>query len=474
MSWKQTTKAVRNTGAAFSLSVGDFEITALDFNAHAIFCGTSDGSIRVFDSLTGHLIRTFADRAATRHPARMLAAGELTEREALRFRVSQILATDDAFVAVIGSHVLAWRCDPSRHLSRRGAKTSQTTKSKHPLRRLESKFQAGNQLDEEMLESTAKAREEALQARSRLQETHQRQQGSVFDDMTEQEAFAYATMLSRDEEEARIFSGAGNTQVDEADDLQEALRAIEISEGQQHSPDGSQGSDDAYADHSSEHRYSASPGPSPSLRGISSPSRAWTILSSARGSTSSPAGSSSNNKVQTVQVPRSARLSSSTSRQQQQQQHQGGHGFPELGSPTDWPSVSPLSTSLRSSSFASSASGSRRPSENNWGRRPSVAQGYSDVDVDGLSSSLGAWASGSPMRLGPSGGGASSSPSLLARDLSRGSPSRGAARTSPATARSPLLQATTSGVDSSDAAMDDDLRFAIELSLAEERSKRQA
>ncbi len=451
--WKQSSAAMLHLDQpAMACEAGGFEVTALDFNSHMIFCGFADGSIKVFNSLTGQLVRSFADRAATRHPARMLAAGELTDSQAVMFRVTQIIAAEDAFVGVIGSHVLAWRCDDGRALARKGGKSAATSgKSRHPLRRMDPKFQAGHDLDDDLHESTQKAREEALEERERLQNLRTWQQDAGYGDMSEQEAFAYAMMLSRDElDNSRADSSLLNEE-DEEEELQQALRAIEEQQRRERSPTGSHQSDDDLNDALGELSFEAqSNSVSPSLRAVSSPSRAWDILanaSSSRGS-SSPWRRESNTKVQTIVVPRSARLSP----------HHGRRSdvdgdLPDVDSPRDWPSVSPMSTSLRSSSSASLSHSQSRRESNAW-----ASPLLQPADASSHSSSLGAWAAGSPHRN------ASFSPSLLARDLQRDSTGR-----SPEASRSPLVRASNVPADE----MDDDMRFAIELSLAEERSRQQ-
>lgn len=84
-------------------------ITALALTPVLVFVGTEDGTVKALDALGGGLVRTFNERTARRHPARMLATGELSATDAARFRVTQILAADDMFVAAIGAQVLAWR-----------------------------------------------------------------------------------------------------------------------------------------------------------------------------------------------------------------------------------------------------------------------------------------------------------------------------------------------------------------------------
>ena len=476
----------RVASPTYALSTGDFDITALDLNIHYILCGSSDGTIRVFDSLTGSLVRTFADRAATRHPARMLANGELTLNDALRFRVKQIVATEDAFVAAIGSHVLAWRCEPPRSARNKlvGGKTGLSGgRSRHPLRRLEAKFQSQHELEDEVFESTESVRAESSRNQEELISQQTWRQAAAFQDMTEQEAWAYAVMLSRDEQDAGRSGSSRQLTADvlEEEDMIEIMHAIELSEA---GPSTSCPQHDSESGDESASGPPVSPGPSPNSRGVSSP-RAWEILANAGTSASStPDRSAGANgahaKVQTVQVPRRARRGPNS---------RGGIRADDeigCGSPGDWPSVSSLSTSMHSSSVSSAASSFQRSrtSPLDSANASEVRRTSFAAASGSFSSSLGAWAAGSPVQQGslrPVG----NSPSLLARDLQRdGSP----------TAASPLPGARTSHSSSSanvsgghgaspaqlptipaddQQGMDDDLRFALELSLAEERSRRQ-
>ncbi|KDN47949.1 hypothetical protein K437DRAFT_273537 [Tilletiaria anomala UBC 951] len=509
--WLHLSEPQTRCSPSFALEVGVFEVTALDFNAAFLLCGTSDGSVKVFNALTGQLVRTFADRAASRHPARMLAAGELTMSEALRFRVTQIITTEDAFVAIIGSHVLAWRCETAMRSTLRKAGKSSSGKSRHPLRRLDSKIQAQNDLEDEVMECTESVRSEAARTQAELRTQQYWQEVSTLDDMTEQEAFAYAMMLSRDQQEAsgRTGHGGNGIIIDDEAELQAALDAIALSEARTGSPH--EASEGASPDAS----FASSPGPSPGLQGVSSP-RAWQILAHAGSAASNTTDlrSGAHSKVQTVQVPRSARRNAADSATRSA--FAEGSALPEIGSPTEWPSVSPLSTSLRSSSMTSSVSAPRSFSASSPRNMPSpssvpnsagdtrctsfanattaatgAAGGGAGTDADRPSSSLGAWAAGNPIRQAaamPSSRGVriANSPSLLARDLQRqkqqqqyigssapasllpqnASPMRGSSSASPANGSMTLLV----GVDG----MDDDLRFAIELSLAEEKSRQQS
>ncbi|KAJ1025877.1 hypothetical protein NDA16_002503 [Ustilago loliicola] len=192
-------------------------VTALEVTPLHIFVGTSDGTIKVFDSLAGDLIRTINDRTATRHPARMLAAGELTEAEAARFRVTQIIADNECLVASIGHQTLAFRAEPvlSKRAASAAAAAAAGSKAKGGRPRLvENKYAMQVELKRDLRESKAEleAENEERQAEySKIRNRH----GFELEGLSEQEALEYALMLSRDEEaatdtnKARVMGGSG-------------------------------------------------------------------------------------------------------------------------------------------------------------------------------------------------------------------------------------------------------------------------
>ena len=107
VAWQGAEPAVaeRQVRPALVIEAHHTAITALAFSPLLLFAGCEDGTIKALDALTGSLVRVFNERTARRHPARMLAAGELTQEEAARFRVTHMMAADDMFVAAIGMHL---------------------------------------------------------------------------------------------------------------------------------------------------------------------------------------------------------------------------------------------------------------------------------------------------------------------------------------------------------------------------------
>ncbi|EPQ30707.1 uncharacterized protein PFL1_01608 [Pseudozyma flocculosa PF-1] len=542
----------RQLSPALSIEAHHTTITSLEVTSLHLIAGTSDGTIKAFCALSGDLIRTINDRTATRHPARMLAAGELTDDEAARFRVQQIVADHDTLIAAIGHQVLAFRAEPlQRAKDKRMAAAAAKKTARSSSRTADSKFQMQVDMRRDLRESQAQLQAE----REERQARHSRRRDTVTDhglgDMTEQEAFEYAMMLSKDEEEAKARAAsqlvapassarAGpSTQASSskapmrspglapADDpeLADALEQIALAESRQQSgapsrcsSDRSWSLDDRFAPddldmddedsvaadadaHGAEGYYlraSASPSPSPHasphLAGIGSPSRAWTILGQAGPSTRSNALDRSHpeSKIRTINVPRPARIAGTSLSPTSSAMAMRG------GQPEDWPTMSPPLNSAHSplsqrygQSLSSAASSFRGASPSNtpskFGGPWNLAAASSpssevNAEAGGETSSkpakkmhnLGAWASGSPS-LGPRHRPQPPTESLLAAQLGR----RG---TSPAPTSSCEFaegqragSGARGGTPLADAAggddMDDDLRFAIELSLAEERSR---
>ncbi|CDU25071.1 uncharacterized protein SPSC_04905 [Sporisorium scitamineum] len=527
-------------------------VTALEVTPLHIFVGTSDGTIKVFDSLAGDLIRTINDRTATRHPARMLAAGELTETEAARFRVTQIIADHECLVASIGHQILAFRAEPV--LSKRAATAAaaaSSTKGKGARPRLsDNKYAMQVELKRDLRESKAELEAEHEERQVEYSSIRNRH-GFEMEGLSEQEALEYALMLSRDEEaatatiKAQYMGGSGYVpgsyasssrkkiqvpeQVVDDPELADALEQIALAESKAEAEQAYRYASESLASfydvarppRSSRRNSSASssakttgrryrmledhdfgshddldqeledddleaylrPSPSPSpqaspyISGLLSPpaSRAWTILSQAGSSATTPAHSSDrwgkNSKVRTVNVPRSARLSSPTlaeaaSISSSLSSMRGGTlSPPELSSPRDFPAMAssipgPISASPHRGSF--SAANGEMVGASPFLRRAS--SGFNVAASPGVSpggAGLGKWNKSPNLRpvasLRPSAWttrSQTSEPSLLAASLRSAVEEKGKGR----------------DVGVGELELDEDVKFAIQLSLAEERS----
>lgn len=538
-------------------------VTALEVTPLHIFVGTSDGTIKVFDSLAGDLIRTINDRTASRHPARMLAAGELTETEAARFRVTQIIADHECLVASIGHQILAFRAEPVLSKRAAAAASASTTKGKGARPRLsDNKYAMQVELKRDLRESKAELEAEHEERQAEYSSIRNRH-GFELEGLSEQEALEYALMLSRDQEaatantKAQYMGGSGYVpgshasssrkkievpeQVVDDPELADALEQIALAESKaeaeqayRYMPEPPASFYDTGRPARSSRRSSSSasssarttghsyrmledhdfgshddleqeleddeleaylrPSPSPSpqaspyLSGLSSPpaSRAWTILSQAGASATTPAHSSDrwgkNSKVRTVNVPRSARLSSPTPAEAASissslsSMRGGALSPPELSSPRDFPAMASsipgsMSASPHRGSF-SAANGDavgtspflRRASSGfNTAASPNISPGTAGLGKWNKSPNLrpvgeakrpSAWTSRNPSQT-------ATQPSLLAASLRSLGDDKGKGRVVDRDASQEEL----------DEELDEDTKFAIQLSLAEERSR---
>ena len=431
-------------------------ITAIDVTAHVVVIGCSDGTIKAFDPLTGQHIRTFNDRTATRHPARMLAAGELTEEEASRFNVSQIIVGPDTLVASIGGQVLAWKAEKLRSKTGRklAAPRPSAGKSSNIGRLWDPKLQSQKEMERDVYE----AKEQLKKEQEERREEYDRIKFSVggrdeleLNGLTEQEALEYAMMLSRDEQQTQK-AGPDN------EELQDALEQIAMVE----SSASAAASSSHYVDESQDTSMSVSPSPSPVsspyLTGLSSPpsSRAWDILQQA-GPSASPASRNQdkwhpNNKVSIIQVPKFARQSSSHSSAGNSRRPSTHLATPPtFDSPHEWPSIDASSLSRSPGHWQLGSPAVQTPISASLSHQSASIS----PTLTPSRSPIGAWAGGSPsLRPIKDGSGKSSNTNQ---------------RPSALTSSKPSYRST-----SSSDTLDDDLKFALELSIAEEQSRKAA
>ncbi|SGY29304.1 BQ5605_C002g01039 [Microbotryum silenes-dioicae] len=184
----------------------DSRVTALEVTEAMIFVGSLDGTVRCYDALTRSLLRTFKDRTAPRMPARMLAAGQIDANDEERWSVSHIRASREAVVAAIGSRVLAWRI--TADLGKKKLKGVVGVGGKMSART--ERFRSGMELRSEIKESIDSLSNECIDRVQRLTNEHHIAVNfgvpSSLDNMTEDEAVALALILSAEEEEAKWFT----------------------------------------------------------------------------------------------------------------------------------------------------------------------------------------------------------------------------------------------------------------------------
>ncbi|WFC97870.1 hypothetical protein MYAM1_000591 [Malassezia yamatoensis] len=328
-SWQATrTPQVADAQAAPALVVVGHSnaITALDVTPSLLFAGTEDGTIKVMDLLTGHHLRTFNDRAAKRQPARMLANGQLTEEQASRFRVNQIIANNEQFIAAIGTQVLAWRSSEVSDTTPSDPRTVTTRKSR-ATDRLRARADWDRVVQEEQQWMDAERSEQA-NAEAQQRATHTAMQGTLDEDS----ALNYALMLSRDEGQD-VPTPPVITQTASTEDHQQQSQMDELPYDllyeDQHLTMSDGDSDAAMI-------------ASPTISSLTSPTnRAWDTYHHAAGrlnTTNEQTGSFS--KLRTVAVPRSARFETPSS----SAKNSSLSTTPlQLGSDHEWPEMQPSS-----------------------------------------------------------------------------------------------------------------------------------
>lgn len=199
---------VRDVTPRKTLQEADSKVTALAASDAAVFVGHLDGTVRVFDPLSGDLLRTFKDRSAARLPARLLAQGVLDEAEEERWMVRDIIADREGVVVNVGGKVLAWRV--KEELTRKGVKGKGAGKG--PSKRQE-RFRTEQELRHQVQDSIAGLNLESTERVERrvAQQRVNREFGlpDSLEGLTEEEAVALAVMVSMEEAEAEAEAEGG-------------------------------------------------------------------------------------------------------------------------------------------------------------------------------------------------------------------------------------------------------------------------
>ncbi|GAA5900755.1 hypothetical protein JCM8208_004603 [Rhodotorula glutinis] len=496
------------------------KVTALESTDVGVFVGGLDGTLRFYSSLGPSTalsppIRSFRDRSAPRHPSRLLAQGLVAEDEEERWLVSHVRANRDAVVAAIGGRVLAWRVS-----SEVKKKAGKPTGSKLTAR--QERFKANMELQHQVRESISAI---SIEQAARV-ERHEEQQrmASEFgvppalDTMTEEEAVAFALMLSAEEQERHVLersreetvmAGARGDGVEWEQVPDEWLEGDDLFLDEDYDRSRASTSSAAYASNADAHgdydddehlSQSTSRGPSrtqslstslsvpssPFLRGHSlsptstSPSSrnlsyTWTPVSpSLRALGSPPSAFNPNAKLHI-----SPRLGPTYG--SQGASFSGNEPVPDMA-PEMWPAAPSSSSPMReaSPSVQSPPAGSRRPSAS-----PSPLVGVSSPPPTSPSTSatpvLRGWSAVArpadpsphprPASFPPSSSSPTSSPALASS-----SPSRHDGAESLLSAQLRATSASEASVREDEARRrqrqeEEDLRYAIELSLAEEASR---
>ncbi|CDO69933.1 hypothetical protein BN946_scf184836.g7 [Trametes cinnabarina] len=192
-SWDERPKQSTPSGVAFVPPVHQFAahedgaITSLAWNSTVLVTGSSRGTINIWDALTFAPLRSMGSPAA-----KPSTGGEWDH-------VSHILLERDTLLVAVGSRVMAWKAGPvgrpgmhGKGKTLRSAKTSGTAKWHQQM-----------EMQRDIAESRRELEEE--EARTRRTFGREREQLSTLANLglDEVEAVEYVLMLSRDEEEAR-------------------------------------------------------------------------------------------------------------------------------------------------------------------------------------------------------------------------------------------------------------------------------
>ncbi|KZT67887.1 hypothetical protein DAEQUDRAFT_375983 [Daedalea quercina L-15889] len=413
----------------------DGAVTALAWNTIVLASGSSRGTVKAWDSLTLAHLRTFPSPGT-----RPAAGGEWDG-------VNQILLERTELLASVGSRVMTWQAGPVGKHDKAKGKQVRAIRNSGGL----AKWQQQVEMYRDIAESRHDLDEEQSHTRRVFGREREQQSTLTHLGLNEVEAVEYVLMLSRDEEENRRLQRALATPEDDGvfmadfDDLQTPVSGPSV-----------------FIEHT----------PSPAM---SSPTSSFSSRSYSNGSVvingrSLPrtVPSQSNYKIQVsprmrpepmeagfASSPLNGSLSSSLNTQT-------SNSVPSTTDLDHFPPVSrtPSSTSVSVPSAPASPSALRRSGpgspqslRNAWATPINSRQSSSSTPASATSSPLLA-----PRRSSPPTRTSSTGPSLISAGFARQT-----SRSSGSPEFAPLTEQTEKE--------DEDLRLAIELSLAEARSR---
>ncbi|RPD53649.1 hypothetical protein L226DRAFT_459056 [Lentinus tigrinus ALCF2SS1-7] len=403
--------------AARQFAAHEGAVTALAWNSAVLVSGSARGTVKAWDALTFAPLRTFASPSS-----RPLAGGEWDP-------VYQILLERDVVIVSVGSKVLAWKAGPvGKHAGPgKGKLRAASGRNSHGV----AKWQQQIEMYRDIAESKRELAEEQTHTRRAFGREKEQLSTLAHLGLSEVEAVEYVLMLSRDEEEARREStpdysrprvGEEGVFIADFDDVPTPMAT----------PSNMFGSEPPSGISSKTSSFSAqsSPGSGSYTNGRLS-------------SRATPAPSLSNHKVQVSPrahpEPMEAGFSTSSSPQPSRSASSSIGVVPSAFDSSHFPAVSrtPSSTSASGSSARDSAPGSPQSVRSAWS---------------------------TPLRSLHSSEAPSPSPSRMGGALS---PSQSPARSLSGVIAGPAPRAPPVSY----AEEDEDLRFAIELSLAEARSR---
>ncbi|KAI0640968.1 WD40-repeat-containing domain protein [Trametes meyenii] len=402
----------------------DGAITALNWNSAILVSGSSRGTVQVWDALTFAPLRSFASPAA-----RPTTGAEWDG-------VSQILLDRDVLMVSVGSRVMSWKAGPVGRPGMHGkGKTMRATRSSGTA-----KWHQQLEMYRDIAESRRELEEE--QTHTRRTFGREREQLSTLSHLglSEVEAVEYVLMLSRDEEEARSRHAVGSSAMGEYEgvfmaDFDEVPTPMAM-------PSTMFGAES-----------SAAPSRTSSFSGHPSPSSS-TGTSVFQGGRASPRAmpSTSNHKIQVSPRfhPEPMEAGSSVSPLPSRSTSSSGGIPPPVSDFDHFPAVSRTPSSTSGSAGAGTSVAS------------TPASSVKESVVGSPHSVHSAW--NTPLHSLQSS--EAPSPSRIAA-----SPSQSPARSLPGALAMTRLPELADGARTYVEEDDEDLRFAIELSLAEARSR---
>ncbi|OJT11102.1 hypothetical protein TRAPUB_12386 [Trametes pubescens] len=165
----------------------DGAVTALAWNSAVLVSGSSRGTVKVWDALTCASLRTFAS------PAARPSTGAEWDG------VSQILLDRDALMVSVGSRVMAWKAGPVGRPGMHGkGKTVRTAKQSGVA-----KWHQQLEMHRDIAESRRELDEEQRHTRRTFGRERDQLSTLAHLGLSEVEAVEYVLMLSRDEEAGR-------------------------------------------------------------------------------------------------------------------------------------------------------------------------------------------------------------------------------------------------------------------------------
>ncbi|KAI0351234.1 hypothetical protein OH77DRAFT_1411533 [Trametes cingulata] len=165
----------------------DGAVTALTWNSVVLVSGSSRGTVKVWDALTFAPLRAFSS------PAARPSTGAEWDG------VNQILLDRDTLMVSVGSRVMAWKAGPVGRPGLHGkGKTVRTARSSGAA-----KWHQQLEMHRDIAESRRELEEEQTHTRRTFGREREQLSTLAHLGLSEVEAVEYVLMLSRDEEEAR-------------------------------------------------------------------------------------------------------------------------------------------------------------------------------------------------------------------------------------------------------------------------------